>query len=247
MRKTQQREDICIIEEKKGEIAMRRIGIIVLVLVSLVLTSCLKDDDHYSLDNVWISLGFVEKDGSTSATIRLDDGSLLFPVTGGIHTSLPDSGTRVLVNYTILGDKLVNDSVKEYLVRVNSYREVLKKGVIELTTAIEDSIGNDPVIVEDVWISSNQLLNMELRYYGRNKVHFINLVRVPGPLTAEDQPFELEFRHNDNGDDLVYSMNALVSFDLSSLKVAGLDSVRFTVKSVDYDDQVHTFNGVYRY
>lgn len=88
---------------------------------------------------------------------------------------------------------------------------------------------------------------MELRYFGRNKVHFINLVRAPGPLTAEGQPFELEFRHNDNGDDLVYSMNALVSFDLSSLKVAGRDSVLFTVKSVDYDDQVHTFNGVYRF
>ena len=226
---------------------MKKILMMMMAVSSLMLTACLDDEEGYSLGKVWISLGEVESQGSGSALVRLDDGALLFPVAGEGPLSLPEEGTRILVNYTIVGDKLINETTKEYYIRLNSWREVLKKGIIDLTPAMEDSIGNDPVIVEDIWVSRNQLLNMELKYFGRNKVHFINLVKAPGPLTAEDQPFELEFRHNDNGDDPVYSMNALVSFDLSALQVAGADSVRFRVKSVDYNDIEHIFNGVYRY
>jgi hypothetical protein len=207
----------------------------------------LDETEDYSLDKVWISLGMVEDAGSGSVVLRLDDGSLLYPVAGERWASLPDAGTRLLVNYTIIGDKLVNETSKEYYIRLNSWREVLKKGIIDLTPAIEDSIGNDPVVVEDIWISKNQLLNMELKYYGRNKVHFINLVKEPGPLTGSSEPVELEFRHNDNGDEPAYSMEALVSFDLSALKIAGKDSVRFKVKWVDYQDIEHIFNGVYKY
>lgn len=226
---------------------MKKILMMMMAVSSLMLTACLDDEEGYSLGKVWISLGEVESQGSGSALVRLDDGALLFPVAGEGPLSLPEEGTRILVNYTIVGDKLINETTKEYYIRLNSWREVLKKGIIDLTPAMEDSIGNDPVIVEDIWVSRNQLLNMELKYFGRNKVHFINLVKAPGTLTAEDQPFELEFRHNDNGDDPVYSMNALVSFDLSALQVAGADSVRFRVKSVDYNDIEHIFNGVYRY
>ncbi|HOY50748.1 MAG: NigD-like N-terminal domain-containing protein [Prolixibacteraceae bacterium] len=226
---------------------MKKILMMMMAVSSLMLTACLDDDEGYSLGKVWISLGEVESQGSGSALVRLDDGALLFPVAGEGPLSLPEEGTRILVNYTIVGDKLINETTKEYYIRLNSWREVLKKGIIDLTPAMEDSIGNDPVIVEDIWVSRNQLLNMELKYFGRNKVHFINLVKAPGALTSEDQPFELEFRHNDNGDDPVYSMNALVSFDLSALQVAGADSVRFRVKSVDYNDIEHIFNGVYRY
>lgn len=226
---------------------MKKILMMMMAVSSLMLTACLDDDEGYSLGKVWISLGEVESQGSGSALVRLDDGALLFPVAGEGPLSLPEEGTRILVNYTIVGDKLINETTKEYYIRLNSWREVLKKGIIDLTPSMEDSIGNDPVIVEDIWVSRNQLLNMELKYFGRNKVHFINLVKAPGALTSEDQPFELEFRHNDNGDDPVYSMNALVSFDLSALQVAGADSVRFRVKSVDYNDIEHIFNGVYRY
>ncbi|HNQ38023.1 MAG TPA: NigD-like protein, partial [Prolixibacteraceae bacterium] len=188
---------------------MKKILMMMMAVSSLMLTACLDDEEGYSLGKVWISLGEVESQGSGSALVRLDDGALLFPVAGEGPLSLPEEGTRILVNYTIVGDKLINETTKEYYIRLNSWREVLKKGIIDLTPAMEDSIGNDPVIVEDIWVSRNQLLNMELKYFGRNKVHFINLVKAPGTLTAEDQPFELEFRHNDNGDDPVYSMNAL--------------------------------------
>ena len=61
---------------------MRKILLGMLVISSLVLTSCLDETEDYSLDKVWISLGMVEDAGSGSVVLRLDDGSLLYPVAG---------------------------------------------------------------------------------------------------------------------------------------------------------------------
>ncbi len=94
---------------------------------------------------------------------------------------------------------------------------------------------------------ANDLLNFQLKYYGHSEIHFINLVKQPGELTPESQPFELEIRHNKNDDleDVPYT--AFVSFKLDSLQVAGLDSVSFKVTGKDYDGGIFEYNGVYKY
>ena len=224
---------------------MRRLFFVLLAAVSL--TSCLDDSDGYSLDKMWMSLGIVDKEEADSFTVKLDDGTVLFPAVLNVQGSSLDDGGRVLVNYSILSDKLVTDTLKQHYVRINSIRKILKKGIMDITPAIEDSIGNDPVVIEDIWVSKNQLLNMEITYLGNNRMHYINLVKEPGSLTADDQPIQLELRHNDNGDGRDYPMTALVTFELDAIKVQGTDSVRFEVKSTDYKEQTHTFKGVFRY
>ncbi|HPT31454.1 MAG TPA: NigD-like C-terminal domain-containing protein [Prolixibacteraceae bacterium] len=213
----------------------------------LAFTSCLNDDDHYSLDNFWVQLGIVDKPVEGGYTVRLDDGSRIIPVAGYFYGSGLKDSQRVMVNYTILDDKLVNDTLKEYYVKVNALRKVLSKGILDLTPAIEDSLGNDPIVVKDFWISKNQLLNVSLLYYGNYKVHFINLVKQPGTLTAGQQPVQLVLKHNENGDQRDYPLTALVSFDLSAIKIPGLDSVRFKVESEDYSGKIKSFEGVYHY
>ena len=120
------------------------------------------------------------------------------------------------------------------------------KGILDITPENQDSIGNDPIVVQKYWITNN-LLNLELKYWGRKEIHFINLVKQPGVLTSAGQPFELEIRHNSNNDEESIPYKALVSFKLDGLQVAGIDSVRFKVKSTDYDDKLHEFEGVYKY
>jgi hypothetical protein len=226
---------------------MRTLMIWTFAILALIATSCQKDDDSYSLGKYWVGFGIVEKSGPDSFTIVMDNGSVLFPVAGNYYGSWNEDKGRVLVNFTIIGDKNVSGDVKEYFVKLNSVRKVLKKGIVDITPAIEDSIGNDPIIVRDAWVSKNQLLNFELRYFGNYATHFINLVKQPGELTAADQPIELELRHNKNGDREDYSYTALVSFDLSAIKIAGLDSVRFIVRSTNYDGVEKTFEGTYKY
>ena len=218
-------------------------------------TGC-NDDDGYSLGNVWIGFGILED--ADSYKIVMDDGEILYAVAFGNYDQWYDHdysgkdhkievGDRLMVNFTILDDKK-NDSgeIIAYYVKVNSAKKVLTKGILDITEENKDSIGNDPIIVKDCWMASD-LLNFQLKYYGRNQTHFINLVKQPGVLTSENQPFELELRHNKNDDAEDIPYTAFVSFKLDSLKVEGLDSVRFKVTGKDYDGKLFEYEGVYKY
>ena len=215
-------------------------------LLAVTLFSCDLNDDDYSLGKYWIGFGIVNVESSSDYTIKMDDGSELFPVDGRYHWSEDEDSSRVLVNFTILDDKLIDDDHEEYYVRVNSVKEILFKGILDITEEIEDSIGNDPIHVEDVW-TVNNLLTFELEYYGSGTIHYVNLVKQPGEITSADEPIQLELRHNDKDDYPDYHMSAFVTFDLSSLQLAGQDSVKFKVIGKDYEGKVFDYDEVYRY
>lgn len=235
---------------------MKKVIFLILVGFLFVFNSCIDDDEGYSLSDVWIGFGIVED--TISYKIVLDDGEVLIPVAFGgyghfyenSYSGKPkeiNKGDRVLVNFTILDDKVDNSGeIEAYYVKVNSVREILMKGILDITAENQDSIGNDPIEVEEHWVTNN-LLNLQLKYWGREEIHFINLAKKPGVLTAAGQPFELELRHNSNDDEKSIPFTALVSFELDSLQVAGIDSVRFKVKSTDYDGKSQEFSGVYKY
>jgi hypothetical protein len=234
---------------------MKKIVFGILIGFLFVFAGCNDDDDYYSLGDIWIGMGIV--DSNQSPSITMDNGIVLVPVAynhypwhyhnhSGERKEI-EAGDRVLVNYTVLDDEKNNEGeIVKYYVKINSLKKVLMKGILDITPENEDSIGNDPIIVQDHWVTNN-LLNLELKYWGRNEIHFINMVKQPGVLTAGKQPFEIELRHNANGDDKAIPYVALVSFQLDSLQVAGLDSVSFKVKSTDYDGKMNEFNGVYKY
>lgn len=239
---------------------MKKYVFAILAALATFLTGCLEDEDSYSLGRYWVGFGIIDQINTEPLEyeIKMDNGDVLVPVasdyyhhwyyhgTEDAHTRLKD-GDRILINYTILGDELDNDGeVLEYYVKVNSVKKVLMKGILDITEENQDSIGNDPIIVKDVWMTDS-LLNMEIKYWGRYKTHYINLVKQPGELTAADQPIELELRHNANGDpeDIPYA--AYVSFKLDSLEIEGLESVGFKVTSTDYDGEVFEYNGDYNY
>lgn len=225
-----------------------KIGLIALIVFGL--NGCddfFDDDDGYSLGDFWVGFGIIHfnDEDETNFTVEMDNGAVLIPVTH-YHAWKLDNHDRVLINYTILGDKEITGEEEEYYVKINSMSEVLYKGILDITPAIEDSIGNDPIRVEDIWKTRN-MLTLQLGYYGRVKTHFINLVKQPGELTGDDQPIELELRHNENDDDRFYNMTAFVTFDLSAIKIAGQDTVSYVVKGKKYNGEDFSFKGVYRY
>jgi hypothetical protein len=227
---------------------MKKLAFGILMGLLVVFTSCLDDDDGYSLGDYWIGFGIYKGDDAGAVSLVMDNGSVLIPAAAtrpGWYLDFTD-GDRVLVNYTILDEDESSSAVERYLVKVNDISDVLMKGIMDITEEIEDSIGNDPIIVEDAWISDS-LLNFRLKYWGYNKTHFLNLVKEPGELTAADQPFQLELRHNANDDQESVPYTAYVSFSLNSLHVDGLDSVRFEVNAIDYDGVAYQDSGVFNY
>ena len=217
-------------------------------IVGLSIISCEKDDDYYSLGQYWLDFGIVLDEGNDHMdyTILLDDGDILYPVNSNAFLSDLEDSTRVLVNYTVVSHKYSSDEYDEYYVKVNDWNDILMKGILDITAENEDSIGNDPVNVQNVWVTNN-LLNFKLKYWGHAQTHFINLVKQPGELTESGQPFQLELRHNSNNDPEQILYTAFVSFDLSALKLSTVDSVTFEVNGIQYSDRDFTFDGVYNY
>lgn len=225
---------------------MKRIIIYLMMgFIFSFLSGCELDDDGYSMDNAWIGFGLIQKDSvADTFTIELDNGALLVPVTNSYWINKVKNNQRVLANFTIVGDKNKTENAEQYYVKINSLRDILYKGILDITPAIEDSIGNDPIQVKDYWLKNN-MLNFELQYKGGSKIHFINLIKQPGATATE--PVILELRHNNNDDPDKILMSAVVTFDLSALKVQGKDSVTFKVMAKDFDGDDFEYSGVYKY
>jgi hypothetical protein len=213
-----------------------------------LMTGCDMDDDGYSLDNAWVGFGLVQKDAEAGiAKIVMDDNEVLFPVAYDYLWHEVKNNDRVLVNFTILDNKKNENHDEHYYVKINSLRKILYKGILDITPAKEDSIGNDAIKVKDKWIKGN-LLNFELKYYGGNKIHYINLVKQPGAINTDNGPVVLELRHNNNDDTDKIPLSAMVTFDLSALKVQGKTSTPFKViaKGFEGDDDFE-FTAEYKY
>ena len=209
------------------------------------LPGCDLDDDEYSLNDAWVGYGLVQKDADAGLSqIVMDDNEILFPVSPDYWWHQVKDNDRVLVNFSIIGNKNNENHNEHYYVKINSLRKILYKGILEITPEMEDSIGNDPIDVKDKWIKNN-MLNFELRYRGGSKIHFINLVKQPGAITTE--PVILELRHNNNDDPDNIPMLAVVTFDLSTLKIEGKTSTQFKVIAKDLDGEDFEYTGEYKY
>ena len=219
---------------------------VIAVLFSL-LQGCDMHDDGYSMNDAWVGFGLVHEDSEAGVFyISMDDGEVLFPLTNDYLWHKVKNNDRVLVNFTILGNKKNENHDEHYYVKINSLRKILYKGIIDITPAKEDSIGNDPILVKDKWIKGN-MLNFELKYYGGSKIHYINLVKKPGVINPGDGPVLLELRHNNNDDHEQFLLSAIVTFDLSTLKVPGKSSTSFKVTAKGFDDKKFEYTGEYKY
>jgi hypothetical protein len=211
------------------------------------LTSCNWDDDKYSYDNIWVGFGLIHEDTiAKTYTVVMDDGEILFPEN---LSSIKDgfkNNDRVLTNFTILGPKENTENLEQYNVRIISIRQILYKGILDITPDTEDSIGNDPIKVKNKWLKNN-MLNFELQYRGGSKTHFINLVKQPGEINTDNGPVVLELRHNNNNDTEQIPLAAMVSFDMSSLKIPGKTSTPFKVIAKGFDNENFEFTGEYKY
>lgn len=227
---------------------MKGLNVIIAALILIfLLPACNNLDDGYSLNDSWIGFGLVKKDAvSYKTTVELDNGALLIPVTDYSKLNELKANDRVLTNFTILGENKNSSVQEQYNVQINSIRKILFKGIFNLSPEKEDSIGNDPIYIKDRWLTKN-MLNFELAYKGGEKIHYINLVRTPESMLNNTEPIVLELRHNTNDDPEQLLLTAIVTFDLSSLKIAGKSSTKFKVIAKGFDEKISEFEGEYKY
>lgn len=206
------------------------------------------DDDGYSIGNFVIRMATVERQSEGSAPYFVwDNGKAVWAAAGPSASNLR-TGQRIWASFTLLSDR---SDMFAHDVRLNWYQKVLTKGIIDLTEANQDSIGNDPVHITYIWMN-NDYLNVEFEMVRpTSERHMVNLVRnTIEEANESDDYVHLEYRYNNQGDEhgpLVYSM---VSFKLDIFNdvTAELKPKGIKVKVNTYDgEKIITLNAPQRY
>ncbi|MCC8171897.1 MAG: NigD-like protein [Parabacteroides sp.] len=212
------------------------LALISILLPAALFTSC--NDDGYSLDKFWVSAATVKPLSDNQYYLQLDDGTTLLPLTAsGNPSDYPVKQTRVVANYTILGDSVQGYS---HGVMVNLLLPILTKDITVLTAATKDSLGSDPVRILDYAIADDYL-NIHFAIptaYG--SVHFLNLARNE----IAGNPNEYVFTHNayQTGGPLA---EGLIAFDLRTIKETATSPYTFTVKAQDAGGEEKDFSVTY--
>ena len=230
---------------------IRKFKLILSVIIGLgiLLTSCMKDDNCYSIGDYMVSFGTIEKKSTTNNNyvIHLDAGHKVVPLSTSVPWFEVKNNQRVMVSFNPLSDEKLTDSTLTYFANIYSLRDILFKDVKKYTQVADDSMGHDPIIIRDAWISkTGGILTIDFRYYTQGSVHYINLIDN-GEANGVDKPFILEFRHNARGDRKDYPATGYVSFRLDYLKLPGKNETKFYVRYTDYDGRRIDLPETYKY
>lgn len=216
------------------------IGIALFFLIFATI-SCNKSDG-YSLGAFRIDIATVKKIDNYSYSLILDNGKKLWIAASDVRY-IPKDNQRVFINYTLLSDE-VGDY--DHYIKLNDIWNILTKDIIDLTTENADSIGHDPVNINDIWIGRD-FLNIDFMFnYGGVRPHAINLVKNTATFDENAEVIELEFRHNAYESQNTRRIEGLACFNLKPLQREDIDSVKISVLVKDWDGN-KTYNVVYKY
>ena len=193
----------------------------------MLLPSCTDDNEDYALYQP-TAIVTVCPNGDGSFVMQLDDETTLVPT--NLKTSpFGNKEVRALVNYTV--SELSSKTYQTHNVRVNWLDSIRTKLPVESLGELNDEkFGNDPIeIVKDwVTVAEDGYLTLRIRTVWNNvqTPHVINLVSGTNP----DDPFELELRHDAQGDTDGNWGDALIAFNLNKLPRSGAESETVNLK-----------------
>lgn len=183
-----------------------------LLSATALLQSCSDNDDMYTiLPNALVT---AKTDTDNTFYLQLDDNTTLLP-TNISKSPYGEKEVRALVNYATLDQSSGKYTKAVYVNWIDSIRT---KNTIEFVSEEEsEEYGSDPVEIIKDWVTIAEDGYLTLRFrtlwgYAGN-VHYINLIRNVNP----ENPYQLELRHDANGDKGGSIRDALVAFSLKDL------------------------------
>lgn len=195
---------------------------LVALVAATALQSCNDDDDNRNLayPNALVTL---KTNASGTFFLQLDDSTTVIP-TNMKASPYGKKEVRALANIN-MDAKEPKDHVKSGY--VNWLDSILTKNMApNLGDKNDATYGNDPVELVKDWTTlvEDGYLTLRFRtYFGYGKRHVLNLIPT-------GKPYEVELRHNAQGDDRRVVRDGLVAFRLSSLPDTQGKEVELTVK-----------------
>jgi hypothetical protein len=210
---------------------------IAIALVSVVFQSCSNDDDDYNqfYPNALVT---VKSLSDNSFYLQLDDSTTLKPV----NLSKSPFGTkevRALGNFTVTKDPADKYSKA---VKINWIDSIRTKPLVPSYGTENDSrYGTAPIGVYNDWVTISEDGYLTLHFvgnWGENAltIHSINLLSGVNP----NNPYELELRHNDNGDSMGRPVDGLIAFSLKSLPDTEGKTVKLKLNWKSFDNSNHS-------
>lgn len=206
---------------------------------ALFLASC--DDDGTDPSLLYPNaLVTVKEAADETVFFQLDENTTLLPVNITSHP-YNSKEVRALVNY-----KELDDPSQDYdkAVHVNWIDSIRTKPMApNMGDQNDDEYGNDPVEIVDDWVTIAEDGYLTLRFRtiwgSRGITHFVNLI----PTNNPENPYEVEFRHDANGDVTGRIGDGLVAFKLDDLPDTEGETVKLkliwksfnTTKSAEFD------------
>lgn len=201
-----------------------KLSVILMAMATTLFYSCDLDDndDHVSYRPTAL---VTVKPAADSFILQLDDSTRLQPA-NMTKSPFGDKEVRALVNYKIEGKKQALQSV--HINWIDSIRT--KMPVPSLGDKNNDTYGDDPLEIVKDWVTVAEdgylTLRIRTRWGYDNKVHYLNLLTDINP----ENPYELELRHDANGDTPIYLGDALIAFNLQELlKKENKEETKFTL------------------
>ena len=195
---------------------------LVALAAAAALQSCNDDDDNRNLayPNALVTL---KTNASGTFFLQLDDSTTVIP-TNMKASPYGKKEVRALANIN-MDAKEPKDHVKSGY--VNWLDSILTKNMApNLDDKNDATYGNDPVELVKDWTTlvEDGYLTLRFRtYFGYGKRHVLNLI-------STGKPYEVELRHNAQGDDRRVVRDGLVAFRLIGLPDTGGKEEELTVK-----------------
>ena len=211
------------------KIDFKKIGLAAMMLLSaLTFQSCDNDNDT-DWDRVFPNALVTVKKSGDACYLQLDDNTTL--LAKNLKPTIFDGKeVRALVNYTQTSEK---SEKYNQVIHVNWIDSILtKKPVPSLGSDTENSekYGNNLVEIVRDWVTVAEDGYLTLRFralWGGQKPHIINLLTGVNP----ENPYEVELRHNQNGDAKYRVGDALVAFNLNdALPDTNGKTVKLTIR-----------------
>ena len=118
--------------------------------------------------------------------------------------------------------RIVEDELPgyDYNAKLEHIENILTKDIYRMPPDKADSIGNDRIDVDNIWLTQNHV-NIVYKFYhsnDMNKKHMLNLVIDERQDVADDGYLHLSFRHNAYNDTPLQGGTGIVSFKLDNVR-----------------------------
>lgn len=198
-----------------------------LLAMTAAVVACSNDDDYNWERYYPNALVTVRPLTDGEFFLQLDDNTTLRPV-NITKSPFGNKEVRALTNFSPSKEPA---APYDKAVVINWIDSILTKNAISKAEMLPNfNYGNDPVeIVRDwVTIAEDGFLTLRFRTVWGNigRTHYVNLITGLNP----ENPYEVEFRHNADGDTYGFVRDGIVAFRLDGLPDTNGKTVKLTLK-----------------